>query len=77
MSFSGFWKAIGLGLVKIGVAVGKSALWASAHPEVITEVTSIVGHPAIGQAVNTGTAAIGAIVDQVQAQSAPPTPPVQ
>lgn len=52
MSFPTFWKSVGLGLAKAGVLAGKGALWASQHPEVISTVASIAGHPEIGVTIH-------------------------
>lgn len=52
----GAWKSIGKGFASVGKGAAQAAVWASQHPEVLAEVASITGQPAVAAAI--GTAAV-------------------
>jgi hypothetical protein len=45
------WDRIGKALAVVGKGAGQAALWASTHPEVVAEVASISGHPAVAAVI--------------------------
>lgn len=46
-----FWNAFGRALAKVAKYAGEGALWASQHPQVIADIATLAGKPAIAAAV--------------------------
>ena len=65
MSFSGFWKTIGKGLAYTAKGIGKGALWASSHPEVLQIIESVANlPPAVNQGINAGVSIVNTVDPQ-------------
>lgn len=45
------WKNVGIGLAKVATTAASAALWASNHPEVISTVAMVAGHPEVAALV--------------------------
>lgn len=45
------WKNVGLGLAKVATTAASAALWASNHPEVLSAVAMVAGHPEVATLV--------------------------
>ena len=64
-----FWKNFGLVLAKVAKGAAYGALWASQHPEVVTAVAGIAGHPEVAAVINKDApivAAVGQAVEQAK-----------
>jgi len=61
------WKNVGLGFAKVSVKAAQAALWASNHPEVLSAVATVAGHPEVATLV-TGVIAEARATAQVVKQ---------
>jgi hypothetical protein len=56
-----FWKNFGLVLAKIGKVAFAGALWASQHPEVVSQVASVAGHPEVAAVIGKAAPIVEAV----------------